>query len=74
MTIRITVTVVPRAREARIVRVGEGHFRVSVTAPAREGRANAAAVAALAEHFKVARTRVRIARGATSRQKLVEID
>jgi len=71
---RISVTVVPNARAARIVSVGEGRFRIAVTAPARDGRANAAAVAALAEYFRVARTRVRILRGAGSRQKLVEID
>lgn len=70
---RIAVTVVPRARSARVERRADGGFRVAVTAPAREGRANAAVIEALAEHFRVPRSRVRIVRGLTGRRKLVEI-
>jgi len=44
-----------------------------VAAPPREGQANAAVVAALAEHFGVPRSQVRIIRGAGSRHKIVEI-
>ncbi len=70
---RVSVTVVPRARSTRVERTGEHAFRVSVTAPPHEGRANDAVVKALAEHFQIARSRVRIVRGTVSRHKVVEI-
>ena len=70
---RVSVTVVPNARSPRVERRDAGRLRVSVTAPPREGQANAAVVAALAEHFGVPRSQVRIIRGAGSRHKIVEI-
>ncbi len=49
-------------------------FVVAVTERAVEGRANEAIIAALAAHFGVPRARVRIVRGAQSREKIVEVD
>jgi uncharacterized protein (TIGR00251 family) len=69
----IAVTVAPRARSTRVERIDETHFRVAVTAVPREGRANQAVIEALADYFRVARSRVRIVRGLTSRHKIVEI-
>jgi uncharacterized protein (TIGR00251 family) len=70
---RVTVTVVPRARVRRVEAAGEGHLRVWVTAPPHEGRANAALIEILAEHYGVPRSCVRIVQGGSSRQKLVEV-
>ena len=70
---RIVVTVVPQARRAHVESLESGGLRVAVTAPPREGRANAAVIAALAEHFHISRSRVRIVRGERSRKKVVEI-
>ncbi len=54
-----------RHADALVVRVHE---------PAAEGRANEAAVRALATSFGVSRQAVRIVSGATARWKVVEID
>jgi uncharacterized protein (TIGR00251 family) len=70
---RIAVTVVPRAHHARIERIDSGALRVAVTAPAHDGRANAAVIEALADYFRVPRSRVRIVLGRTTRRKVVEI-
>ena len=70
---RIAVTVISRARQTRVERLADGGFRVAVTAPAHEGRANAAVIDALAEHFRVPRSGVRIVRGLTTRRKVVEV-
>jgi len=51
----------------------DGTLRVRVTEPAEGGRANAAVIDLLAEHFKVPRRAVSILQGEKSRQKLVEI-
>ena len=70
---RITVTVVPHARRAHVESLGGGGLRGAVMAPPREGLANAAVIAALAEHFRISRSKVRIVRGEKSRKKVVEI-
>ena len=64
----------PRAAHTRIVgRHGE-MLKVQVHAPAVDGAANAALIGLLAETFAVPRRAVRIVRGATNRDKFVEIE
>ena len=70
---RVTVRVVPRARREMVERLPDGGFRVAVTAPAHEGRANEAVIAALAAHLGVPRSKLRIVLGRASRRKVVEI-
>ncbi len=70
---RISVHVTPRAHHASIERVEHNTFRVAVTAPPHEGRANEAVIDLLAEYFRVPRSRVRIVRGQAGRRKIVEI-
>ena len=52
----------------------DGVLTVRVSAPAQEGRANAAVLEMLAEHFGVPRRAVRLVHGQAGRRKLVEID
>ena len=52
----------------------ERHFVVAVNARAVDGKANRAIERALAEHFNVAPTRVRIVSGQTAKEKVVEIE
>jgi uncharacterized protein (TIGR00251 family) len=70
---RVTVRVVPRARRTGVEPLADGGFRVAVTAPAHEGRANDAVIDALAAYFRVPRSNVRIVLGRTARRKVVEI-
>ena len=71
--IRIIVSVVPKARRTRVEPLEGGGLRVAVTAPAREGRANEAVIEAVAGHFGIPRSKVRIVLGRTARRKIVEI-
>ena len=70
---RIRVKVIPRARKAGIERLPDGGVQVRVAAPAEGGRANAAVIEALAQHFGVPPRAVTIRQGLTNRSKLVEI-
>lgn len=70
---RIRVNVIPRAKTRGIEPLPDGGLRVRVSEPAEDGRANAAVINALAEHFDVPKRAVTIVRGASSRQKLIEI-
>ncbi|MFN3722141.1 MAG: DUF167 domain-containing protein [Paracoccaceae bacterium] len=67
------VRATPRARQASLTQ-DAGMFRISVTAPADEGRANAAVAQALAQALGVAKTRLTLVRGATARDKTFRLD
>ena len=71
---RVTVKVHPRARRSAVAgRLGEA-WKLDLTAPPAQGKANDACVRFLAELVGVPRARVRIVTGLTSRTKVVEIE
>lgn len=65
--------VTPRARREEITR-DAGGIRVAVFAPPEDGRANAAVQALLAHALGVAKSRLVLVRGATSRDKLFRLE
>ena len=67
------VRVTPNARRAGL-QLADGVIRISVTAPPEDGRATEAARDALADALGVAKTRLRLLRGATSRDKVFGLD
>lgn len=71
---KIIVAIKPNSRHRHeVVRTGTG-ITVYVKEPPIEDRANRAAIALLAAYFNVPKSRVRLVRGATSKQKVFEID
>ncbi len=64
---------VPRAKRPGVERMPDGSWRVAVSAPAEDGKANAAVIEALAREFDVPKGAVKIVRGLTGRLKEVEI-
>ncbi len=71
MLIRVHVT--PNAKEPGVTKVGDGSFEVKVNEKAMDGRANKRLVEILSEHFGVSKSRIRIVRGAKSREKVLEV-
>jgi uncharacterized protein len=71
---RIAVRVQPRARKDEIGGERDGALIVRVTAPPVEGRANDAVRKLLARRLGIAPGRISVVRGASGRDKLVEID
>jgi uncharacterized protein YggU (UPF0235/DUF167 family) len=67
------VRATPGARRAGIAET-PGGLAIAVAEPAENGRANAAVRNALAAALGVARTRLRLVRGATSRDKVFRLD
>ena len=74
MSARIAVRVQPGARtDALVGRLASGEYKLSVTAPPEEGRANEAVVELLAELLGLKRRQLELKRGATSRSKVFEV-
>ena len=72
---KISVHIKPNSRHReKVVKNDDDTLTVYIKAPAIEGRANAAAIKLLAKYFKVASSKVKLVRGATSKYKIFEID
>ena len=72
---KISIHIKPNSRHhEEVVKNDDDTLTVYIKAPVIEGRANAAAIKLLAKHFKVASSKVKLVRGATSKYKIFEID
>ena len=71
---RIDVYVQPRASKTMVAGLHDGAIKIRLAAPPVDGAANVALVEFVAARLGIARGRVRIAAGETSRRKVIEID
>lgn len=69
----LTIRVQPRASRNQLVLQGPDRLTLRLTAPPVGGAANAACCAVLAEFLELPKSRVALARGETSRHKLLRI-
>ncbi len=70
---RIYVSVKPNAKREKVEKVDETHYKVSVNAPAKEGKANKAVVDALSEFFGVGKINIALVSGASSKEKIFDV-
>ena len=71
---RITVVTKPRAKVAKVERIDDRNYVISVRAQPVEGQANRAVLSALAEYFDVPLSGIRIVSGARARKKVIDVD
>lgn len=73
----ITVKATPGARKPRVeldhTETGAPLYKVYVTAPPEDGKANKAVIEALAKHLGLRKSDLRLIKGQTSRTKQIEI-
>ncbi len=65
---QINIRVVPRAKLNKV-----DLPKVYTVAPANDGKANEAVIKLLSKHFDIAKSKIKIIRGETSRDKVVEV-
>ena len=70
----IEVRVQPRAKKNAISAQTGGAWKLHVTAPALEGKANEACIEFIARGLGIARSRVRLVRGEKSRNKVFDLE
>jgi uncharacterized protein len=73
-SVRINVYVQPRASRTVVAGEHDGAIKIRLAALPVDGAANTALVEFIAERLDIARSRVRVAGGHTSRRKVIEID
>lgn len=67
------VRVTPHVKQNKVVE-SDGVLRVYTTTAPENGRANAAVVELLAEYFDVPKSRIKILRGLSGRDKVVSVE
>ena len=72
MAKQISVKVVPRAKK-NFIKEEAGFLKIYTSAPAVDGKANAALIEFLADELDVSRSSLAITAGETSRQKTIRI-
>ena len=70
---KIIVKAKPGAKNDALEKIDEHNYIIHVKAPAIEGKANAAIIKLLAEHFDISQSLVEIISGQMARTKVIEI-
>ncbi|MFA5083776.1 MAG: DUF167 domain-containing protein [Candidatus Paceibacterota bacterium] len=70
---KIFVKAKPKAKEEKIQKIDDSHYRVWIKEPPIKGEANRAIIKALAGYFKVSFSQINIVSGHASRNKIIEI-
>jgi len=70
----IKVKAKPRSKKEGVKEITKEYLEVRVNQPPEKGRANGRIIELLAEYFNVPKSRVRLVRGETSKEKVFEID
>ena len=72
--LKIKIRVLPRSSKNEVVGLmADGTLKIKLTAPPVDGRANNALIKLLADYFNKQKSKIKIASGATSKNKTIEI-
>ncbi len=71
---KIYVSVKTKARQEKVEKLDETHYKVWVTEPPVDGKANKAVTNSLSEFLGISKINIALAGGATSKEKIFEID
>jgi len=69
----VKVKIVPGSSKNKIIGVYNDSLKIAITAPPVEGKANKKCIAYLAKYFDVAKSKIEIISGQTSKNKLIKI-
>lgn len=73
-SVRVEVYIQPRAAKSELAGMHGDSVKIRIAAPPVDNAANQALIEFMAERLGIAKRRVRVVSGATSRKKVLEID
>ncbi len=71
---RLTVRALPNSSKNSIEQISETELKIKVTSSPTDGKANDTIIRLLSKHLKVPQRPIKIVRGLTSRNKVIEIN
>jgi hypothetical protein len=70
-----SIKVLPRSSRNEVVgEMEDGTLKIKLTAPPVDGKANEALIELLADHFDIAKNKIKILKGLTSKNKIIQIN
>jgi len=70
---RITVKVKPKSKKVSVKKISENIYEVKLKSPPEKGKANEELIEILSEYFNTPKSNIKLLKGQTSREKLIEI-
>lgn len=70
---KLTIRVIPNAMQRKVFKNDDGTLKVWVRSKPFRGEASDEVILALSDYYKIPKTSISIVKGATSRNKIVEI-
>jgi hypothetical protein len=71
---KIKIRVLPRSSKNEVIgEMADGTLKVKLTAPPVDGKANDSLIKLLADYFDKPKSKIKIAAGATSKNKTIEL-
>lgn len=70
---RIYAKVIPRSSRNKIEKISEGEYKIWLTAPPIDGKANDSLAEILADYFGISKRSIEIIGGKTSKTKIIDI-
>lgn len=70
---KIYIKVKPKAREEKVEKTGENHYRVWITEVPEKGKANKEVVKLLAKFFSISQSKILIISGLKSANKILSV-
>ncbi len=71
---KIRVKVKPNAKKDEVKQIENDYFEIRVTVVPEKGKANKRVIELLSKYLKVPKSRIKLIRGETSREKLFEVE
>jgi hypothetical protein len=69
----IKIKVLPRSSRNELIKISEDEYKVKLTATPTDGKANDALIELLSREWDIPKSKIKIVRGLTSKNKLIEI-
>ncbi len=69
----VNISVTTRSSKNEVIKIGDNTFKVYVTVVPEKGKANEKIIELLSDHFHLAKSKIKIKAGATSKEKIIEI-
>lgn len=70
---RIYAKVIPRSSKNEIMEIAKNEYKIKVTAPPVDGKANQMVIKILAKHFGVSKSSIEIVGGKSAKIKIIDI-
>ena len=71
---KIRVKVKPNAKKDEVKQIENDYFEIRVTVVPEKGKANKRVIELLSKYLKVPKSRIKLIRGETSKEKLFEVE